>query len=142
MGHLCRAELYGPIVFTAVTTNQNVGMKPGDSDAAPFFALPIFKPPADRNLIRLILKVTAAGTGTITPKFYSLMSDATTKVQLNATLTQTANGTYVYEIAQNGGAASGDVTQSTQRALPTNLLIAIEKSDASAWTYECSVEIQ
>jgi hypothetical protein len=82
----------------------------------------------------IIVKVTVAGTGGLTPAVLMNVSGAGDVPMLTATQI-TTTGTYVYALGVNAAAAAGFLTGNLQVPLPKTIKINITHADASSWTY-------
>lgn len=86
-----------------------------------------------KNLL-LVVKVTTAGTGGITPVISVNVPGAGDIVLLTGTQI-TAAGTYIYAIGTDAPAIGGAITASLKMGLPKTLKYDFTHADASSWTY-------
>jgi hypothetical protein len=86
--------------------------------------------------LHVIVNVSSAGTGSVTPMIEGKDNLAGVYYSLHAAATAiTANGTYVYEIYPGVGTASGGITQATSRVVPRLFRVTMTHNNANSMTY-------
>lgn len=86
-----------------------------------------------KNML-VIVKVTAVGTGGITPKI-SISATGAGDIAVLTAAQITLAGTYIYAIGADAPAVGGAITGSLLMPLPKTLKLDFTHADATSWTY-------